>query len=51
MFSASRAVVGLVWVTAWRADWIRCVGSLMKCFAVGLFSGLFGSWWERVAHT
>ena len=23
----------------------------MKCFAVGLFSGLFGSWWERMART
>jgi hypothetical protein len=31
----SRAVVGLVCVTAKRADWTRCVGSLMKCLADG----------------
>jgi hypothetical protein len=43
LFSASRAVVGLVWVTAWRAEWIRWVGSLMKCFAGRLVRGLFGS--------
>jgi hypothetical protein len=36
LFSASRAVVGLVCVTAKRADWTRWVGSLMKCLAEGV---------------